>query len=168
LGLVYCAPHLLDELAPGAAGWYSVTDSFAPDRFERFALQDGAARFTGGMPNFPSIYVMRESLGFLVQLGIERIDLQLKPLVKKLREGIASLGFQLLTPLDEMYASGIVSFVHDDPEELGRALRERGVIVWAGDGRLRASVHIYNDEGDVDALLTNLHELKHRCSPTTA
>jgi cysteine desulfurase / selenocysteine lyase len=168
LGLVYCAPHLLDELAPGAAGWYSVTDSFAPDRFERFALQDGAARFTGGMPNFPSIYVMRESLGFLIQLGIERIDLQLKPLVKKLREGIASLGFQLLTPLDEMYASGIVSFAHDAPEGLGRALRDRGVIVWAGDGRLRASVHIYNDEGDVDTLLTNLHELKHRCSPIRA
>ncbi len=64
---------LLEELAPGAAGWYSITDSFAPDRFERFALQDGAARFTNGMPNFPSIYVMRESLGFLIQLGIEKL-----------------------------------------------------------------------------------------------
>jgi cysteine desulfurase / selenocysteine lyase len=165
LGLVYCAPHLLEELAPGAAGWYSVTDSFASDRFERFALQDGAARFTGGMPNFPSIYVMRESLGFLMQLGIEQIDLDLKPLVKQLREGIDSLGFQLLTPLDEIYASGIVSFAHDAPEDLGRALQEKGVIVWAGDGRLRASLHIYNDEDDVNALLTTLSELKHRCCP---
>ncbi len=88
--------------------------------------------------------------------------------MKQLREGITSLGFKLLTPLDEIYASGIVSFAHDAPEELGRALQERGVIVWAGDGRLRASVHIYNDEGDVDALLTNLHELKHRCDPVKA
>lgn len=165
LGLVYCAPHLLEELAPGAAGWYSVTDSFAPDRFERFALQDGAGRFTGGMPNFPSIYVMRESLGFLMRLGIEQIDLELKPLVKQLREGIASLGFKLLTPLDEIYASGIVSFAHGAPEDLGRALREKGVIVWAGDGRLRASVHIYNDEDDVNSLVTSLRELEHLCSP---
>jgi cysteine desulfurase / selenocysteine lyase len=160
LGLVYCAPHLLKDLTPGAAGWYSVTDAFAPDRFERFALQDGAARFTCGMPTFPSIYVMRESLGFLLHLGVETIDLKLKPLVERLRDGIASLGLQLITPVDAMYASGIVSFAHDAPEDLGRRLRERGVIVWAGDGRLRASVHIYNDEDEIDALLATLRELR--------
>ena len=159
LGLVYCAPQLLAELTPGAAGWYSVTDVFAPDRFERFALQDGAARFTGGMPNFPSLYVMRESLRFLMQAGIEQIDLHLKPLVKKLREGLVSLGLQVLTPSDEAYASGIVSFSHEAPEDLGRALREKGVIVWAGDGRVRASVHLYNDEDDVNTLLTTLEEI---------
>jgi cysteine desulfurase / selenocysteine lyase len=156
LGLVYCAPRLLEELAPGAAGWYSITDSFAPDRFERFALRDGAARFTNGMPNFPAIYVMRESLAFLMQLGIGQIDLALKPAVKQLREGITSLGFRLLTPPDGIYASGIVSFACDAPEDFGRALQEKGVIVWAGDGRLRASVHIYNDEDDVKAFLAAL------------
>jgi selenocysteine lyase/cysteine desulfurase len=154
--LVYCAPHLLEELGPGSAGWYSITDSFAPDRFERFALREGAARFTNGMPNFPAIYVMRESLAFLIQLGIGQIDLALKPAVKQLREGIRSLGFELLTPPDELYASGIVSVACDAPEELGRALQDRGVIVWAGDGRLRASVHIYNDEDDVKAFLAAL------------
>jgi cysteine desulfurase/selenocysteine lyase len=159
LGLVYCAPHLLEELAPGAAGWYSITDAFAPDRFERLALREGAARFAGGMPNFPSIYVLREGLRFLRRLGVKQIDMQLKPLVKQLREGIASLGYQLLTPADEVYASGIVSFSHDAPEELGSALREKGVIVWAGDGRLRASVHVYNDEADVNSLVTSLQEL---------
>lgn len=159
LGLVYCAPQLLAELTPGAAGWYSVTDVFAPDRFERFALQDGAARFTGGMPNFPSLYVMRDSLRFLMQTSIGQIDLHLKPLVKKLREGLVSLGLQVLTPPDEAYASGIVSFSHDAPEDLGRALQEKGVIVWAGDGRVRASLHLYNDEDDVNMLLTTLEEI---------
>jgi hypothetical protein len=33
------------------------------------------------MPNFPSIYVLRKSLDFLMQLGIGRIDSELKPLV---------------------------------------------------------------------------------------
>lgn len=160
LGLVYCAPHLLDELRPGAAGWYSVNDVFAPDRFEQFALKEGAARFTGGMPNFPSIYVLRKSLDFLMQLGIERIDSKLKPLVKKTREGIAALGLQVLTPADPASASGIVSFAHDAPEDLGHALSDAGVIVWAGDGRVRASVHIYNDERDIDFLLSSLEKLE--------
>jgi cysteine desulfurase/selenocysteine lyase len=165
VGIVYCAPHLLDELRPGAAGWYSVNDVFAPDRFERFALKEGAARFTGGMPNFPSIYVLRKSLGFLMQLGIERIDSELRPLVQRAREGIAALGFQLLTPADPASASGIVSFAHDAPEDLGHALRDTGVIVWAGDGRLRASIHIYNDENDIDSLLASLGELEHLYRP---
>jgi cysteine desulfurase/selenocysteine lyase len=156
LGMVYCAPRLLEELTPGAAGWYSVSDVFASDRFERFSLKDGAARFVGGMPNFASIYVLRDSLSFLMRSGIERIDSQLKPLVRKAREGIASLGLRLLTPADEAYASGIVSFSHDAPEDLGRALLEKGVVVWAGDGRVRASVHLYNDENDIDSLLATL------------
>ncbi|MGB8478320.1 MAG: aminotransferase class V-fold PLP-dependent enzyme [Acidobacteriaceae bacterium] len=159
LGVVYCAPHVLDELKPGAAGWYSVNDVFAPDRFERFALKEGAARFVGGMPNFSSIYVLHKSLTFLIQLGIRGIDAELKPLVQKAREGIAALGFQLLTPADPASSSGIVSFAYDAPEDLGQALRDVGVVVWAGDGRLRASVHIYNDEHDIDMLLASLAEL---------
>ena len=156
IGVVYCAPRLLEELTPGAAGWYSVSDIFASDRFERFSLKDGAACFVGGMPNFASIYVLRDSLYFLLRSGIEQIDSQLKPLVRKARKGMASLGLSLLTPADEAYASGIVSFAHDTPEDLGRALLEKGVVVWAGDGRVRASVHLYNDENDIDSLLTSL------------
>jgi selenocysteine lyase/cysteine desulfurase len=66
------------------------------------------------------------------------------------------LGFRLLTPPDEIYASGIISFACDAPEDFGRTLQEKGVIVWAGDGRLRASMHIYNDEDDVKAFLAAL------------
>jgi len=168
IGVVYCAPRLLEELTPGAAGWYSVSDVFASDRFERFSLKEGAARFVGGMPNFASIYVMRDSLSFLRRSGVEQIDSKLRPLVRKARRGIADLGFSLLTPADEIYASGIVSFSHDAPEDLRRALLDKGVVVWAGDGRVRASVHLYNDEDDIDSLLTSLGALADVHSPTRA
>jgi cysteine desulfurase/selenocysteine lyase len=165
LGLIYCAPALLEELKPGAAGWYSVVDSFAEDRFERLTLRDGAARFVGGMPNFASLYVMREALRFLYQLGVSQIDKNLRPLVRCLREGVAALGLPMLTPADDRFASGIVSFEHRSPEELGRALNEKGIILWAGDGRLRASVHIYNSEDDIDRLLIALKELNGTARP---
>ena len=159
LGLIYCAPHILPELIPGAAGWYSVTDVFAPDRFERFTLRAGAARFAGGMPNFSSMYVLSVGLHFLQQIGICNIDARLRPLVLKLREGLQSLKLPLLTPSDEQYASGIVSFACKDPETLGRALQDRGILLWAGDGRLRASVHVYNDNADIEYLLCSLDDL---------
>lgn len=160
LGVVYCAPRLLEELGPGAAGWFSITDVFGEDRFQQFSLHRGAARFTTGMPNFPSIYVMRESLRFLNSIGVDQIDGQLKPLMRMLRKELAAMNLPLLTPVATTYASGIVSFAHDAPEELSRALREKGIIVWGGDGRVRVSVHLYNNMSDIEALLVGLDELR--------
>jgi selenocysteine lyase/cysteine desulfurase len=43
-----------------------------------------------------------------------------------------------------------------------RALRENGVLVWAGDARIRLSVHAYNDEADVARALAVLGDLTAR------
>jgi selenocysteine lyase/cysteine desulfurase len=162
LGVVYLSPRLEQILPPAAAGWYAVRDIFAPDRFERFAFKDGAARLVCGMPNFVSIYALRESLRYLLELGVGRIDTTLQPLVRRLRDGLVETGVPLLTPPAAEYASGIVSFAHDDPRSVGEALEQEGVIVWAGDGRVRASVHLYNDDSDVDRLLGSLRTVLSR------
>ena len=108
------------------------------------------------MPNFPSIYVLRRAIDFLLQVGVERIFQELKPVVARLRQGLTDLGLQLLTPPDADLASGIVSFAHPQAEEIGEKLARERVIVWAGDGRVRASVHLYNDLADVERYLTIL------------
>jgi len=102
---------------------------------------------------------LKDSLGFLLDLGVEQINKALDPLVSRLRKGIAALGLPLLTPASPEYASGIVSFSHPDAESLGRALHKDGVVVWAGDGRVRASVHLYNDESDIERFLACLEIL---------
>jgi selenocysteine lyase/cysteine desulfurase len=43
-----------------------------------------------------------------------------------------------------------------------RLLREAGVLVWGGDGRVRLSVHAYNDEADVARALEALGSLAAR------
>jgi selenocysteine lyase/cysteine desulfurase len=75
------------------------------------------------------------------------------------------MGLRVLTPAGEQFSSGIVSFEHSEAEALGAALEERGIIVWAGDGRVRASVHLYNDEADIQRLLDALQTL---VEPATA
>jgi cysteine desulfurase / selenocysteine lyase len=153
LGLVYLSPSFRQRFTPSPIGWYSVEDAFGNNRFESYALKSGAGCITVGMPNFPSLYALRRSLHFLLDRGIDNIFQELKGTVQQLRRGLAELQLGLLTPPDPELASGIVSFAHARADEIGAALANAGVIVWAGDGRVRASVHLYNDAGDVERYL---------------
>jgi selenocysteine lyase/cysteine desulfurase len=159
LGVVYVSPELHDRMRPSTVGWYSVENLFAPDRFERFEWKRGAAGLQAGMPNFCAIFVLEEALRCLLQVRIECIEASLRPVVSRLHGGLEELGLQLLTPPHSELASGIVSFRYPDAEQLGTQLEREGIVVWAGDGRVRASVHLYNDLADVNHLLGALARL---------
>jgi cysteine desulfurase/selenocysteine lyase len=159
LAVVYAAPALRERLSASTAGWYSIQDLFSPDRFQSFSLKSGAAALMAGMPNFPAIYALREGLNTILAEGPDRIHAALKPLVRDLRQGLAERGFDLLTPSDPQFASGIVSFAHENPEWLGAQLARQRVVVWAGDGRVRVSIHLYNDRSDVHRFFEALDSL---------
>ena len=159
LGVVYFAPALRQRLLPQTVGWYSVEDLFRPDRFERFSYKDGAGSLQPGMPNFPAIYALKTAVEFLLSIGVERINRELCPLVAELREGLQDLGASLLTPRDPRYASGIVAFADEQAASIGAALQSAGVVVWVGDGRVRASVHLYNDRADIRCCLAALQTI---------
>lgn len=162
LGIVYISPELRKQLKPASVGWYSVKNLFSPERFKTYELKEGAACLSVGMPNFPSIYALRPAVKFFLQTGVECLDRDLKPLVTRLHSGLSELGVQLLTPGDAQCASGIVAFEHPKAKEIGAALEQEGVIVWAGDGRVRASVHLYNDMTDIDRYLETLKSILRR------
>ncbi|HLI35604.1 MAG TPA: aminotransferase class V-fold PLP-dependent enzyme [Terriglobia bacterium] len=156
LGIVYIAPEFRQQFQPAGIGWYSVEDLFSESRFESYQLKNGATCLPVGMPNFPSISALRPGIEFLLQAGVNRIDQELTPLVEQLRKGLCDLGVDLLTPEGAEFSSGIVSFAHPRAEEIGAALERQDIIVWAGDGRVRASVHLYNEMSDVDRYLEAL------------
>jgi cysteine desulfurase/selenocysteine lyase len=153
LAVAYLAPYARERISEGTAGWYSVPDIFSADRFERYKAKPGAGWMMTGMPAFPAIYALRRSVDFLLEANIAKIEEDLKPVVLALHLGLRQLGLDLLTPQGGEYASGIVSFRHPACERIGAALQREGAIVWSGDGRVRASVHLYNDMEDVNRLL---------------
>jgi selenocysteine lyase/cysteine desulfurase len=153
LSIVYVSSELRKNLDPVGVGWWSVENIFTEDRFERYKLKDGAACLSPGMPSFLPMYLLSRSIGFIQDAGVQRVYESLKPVVAALREGLAGLGLDLLTPASPEFASGIVSFAHQNAQELGALLEQNGVIVWADDGRVRSSVHLYNDAMDVKRYL---------------
>jgi cysteine desulfurase/selenocysteine lyase len=141
-------------------GWYSVENAFGDNRFKSYELKSGAACISAGMPNFPSLYALRHSLRFLLECGVGNIYRELSDPVQQLRRGLAELDVEMLTPPESELASGIVSFAHANAEEIGAALEKAGVIVWAGDGRVRASLHVYNGIEDVERYLRALKSIQ--------
>lgn len=156
LGVVYTSPALRHRLEPSTVGWYSVDDVFHPQRFETYTAKTGAGQLQAGMPNFPALFALKSGIDYLLAVGVENLDRELRPLVTTLRSGLVEQGLKMLTPADEKFASGIVSFAHASPAELATKLAEKGVIVWGGDGRVRISVHLYNNEEDIHRCLSTI------------
>ncbi len=82
-------------------------------------------------------------------------------LALKLRERLRQAGFAPTTPDDPATVSGIcVIPVQGTPLEVVRALlREANVATTARGAGVRLSTHVYNDESDLDRLMSALSRL---------
>lgn len=156
LAVVYLSPEFRKQFDLAGVGWYSVENVFASDRFERYKLKSGAACISAGMPNFAALYGMCEALRFNLTVNQTQAQERVNALSMELRHKLRDRGLPLLTPGDPDLVSGIVSFEHSQAAFIGESLEREGIVVWAGDGRVRASLHFYNDATDVDLYLSAL------------
>jgi selenocysteine lyase/cysteine desulfurase len=93
---------------------------------------------------------MCEALRFILTVNRVEEQARVNALSMELQRQLHKRGLHLLTPNDPALTSGIVSFEHPQATSIGEALERAGVIVWAGDGRVRASLHFYSDATDLD------------------
>lgn len=156
LAVVYLSPEFRKQFDLAGVGWYSVENVFAPDRFEHYSLKPGASCISAGMPNFGSLYGMCEALRFILTVNHSEEQARVNSLSTELRQHLHQRGLCMLTPDDPALTSGIVSFEHPQATFIGEALQRAGIIVWTGDGRVRASLHFYNDATDVELYLSAL------------
>jgi selenocysteine lyase/cysteine desulfurase len=147
------------DLAPAQVGWASVAERGAPSDRAAYRLKDDAARLELGNPAFPSVYVTSSGADYLLAAGVDRIEAHVLALGERLREGLVALGLPVLTPAPAERRAGNYCFATDDGPRLHAELFKRGVLVWEGEGRIRVSVHGYNDLGDVDRCLDALREI---------
>jgi selenocysteine lyase/cysteine desulfurase len=133
--------------------------TFAPDRYEHYDLRADAGRFETGYLNFPGIYPLSRSIPYLLNVGVDQIAHHVGVLGDVLVAELQHLGLDVMSPIDTERRGASVSFAHSKAPEIGRALVEQGVHVWAGDGRVRASTHLFNGSNDLDRYLDALHSV---------
>jgi cysteine desulfurase/selenocysteine lyase len=155
-GVFYWNRERLSELAQPAVGWHSVAWPELDERASSYRLKEGAQRFELGNPSFVSLFALREALRALSVVSRTDSEAHVLALGKELRDGLVRLGLPVLTPEPPERRAGNIVFADPDAERVVAELAGHGVLAWSGDGRIRFSLHAYNDASDVAAALDAL------------
>jgi selenocysteine lyase/cysteine desulfurase len=158
--IFYRNPERLAALEPLTVGWHSIGGHHTFAAPTDFTLNMAASRFEAGNPPFMAVAVLENSLRYLCAIGIERIEQHVLALGELLWRSLRDRGFELLTPEDASNRGPNICFAWDKSAELVAALAKRNVLIWGGDGRIRVSLHAYNDQGDVERLLEGLDAVR--------
>jgi selenocysteine lyase/cysteine desulfurase len=164
IGFLFVKADLLDRMISRTQVGYQQADTalhyIASDRPGTspvtYTLHDDATgHFEVGTYAQSAVNALSVSLPLLRGLGPGNIQAYRQPMLRKLREELPRFGFSCITP--EATRSSIISFTAAGAEpRFGDRLRRANVSVSLAGDRMRVSPSIFNDLGDIDALLSAL------------
>ena len=169
IGVLWGRRELLDAMPPWQGGG-SMIDRVT---FEKTTYAPAPTRFEAGTPAIVEAVGLTAAIDFVEGIGLDAIHAHEAALVREAREALSALNsVRLFGPED---SAGILSFevegVH--PHDVGTILDEEGVAIRAGHhcaqplmehlgvpATARASFGIYNDSGDVAALVRGIERVR--------
>jgi selenocysteine lyase/cysteine desulfurase len=119
--------------------------------FDWTSHDDVAGYFQVGTISNGTIAALRESLRYLNQVGVKRIQLFRQPLVNRIQEQLPRFGFIPMTPLGS--ESPIVSFAYPNAMSLQPKIDKAGINIQLYDHHIRISPSIYNDMDDIEKMI---------------
>ena len=149
-GFLYVSDDVIDTLNPRTIGYRGVitpTD-------ETYEFEPGAQRFEIGTTN-PAPYVaLQTAIETLDEIGLGTAESRIQQLTTRLVNGVPD--DRLLSPTSP--ESGLVTIDVDDPSTTVDHLKEANIIVRSlpDPDAIRASVHVFNTQEDIETLLVEL------------
>jgi selenocysteine lyase/cysteine desulfurase len=161
IAVLYINKRWFDKVEYPAVGWRSVREPGLMNN-RKLDLRREASLLELGCPHFPNIFALGGALDLLNEIGKENIESRIYELgdhlVVRLEE--LELSQRIVSPLDRKYRSGITVIGLKNSEMIVKELYKRNIVVSARQKGLRISVHIYNNEDDIDRLASELRSFK--------
>ncbi len=158
-GIFYIRREHLRRLRPIGLGWNSVVGAHDFSRIE-LNLKDSASRYEGGSQNMAGMIALSESVALLLRLGTQAIASRIDQISELACRRLEETGARILSDRHPNCRSGIVVFEIPgcDPAVLREHCLRQNVVLSCRSGRLRISVHAYNNAEDVERLVAVLSD----------
>lgn len=169
-GLLYVRKDLLLELDPPLLDQHAA-ELISPTEY---VIRDDARRFENWEQFFAGKYALGVAIDYAMEWGLDAIQNRVYYLADYLREGLAQIDGITLTD-EGIEKCGIVTFTskHKTPSEIKAAFAAKKINVSTSKGSgslvsfqhrglsevVRASVHYFNTETEIDFLIESLSEL---------
>ncbi len=158
-GFVYVSPSVRPWLKPTVVGWRSDKGWRNVNELNHGApeFKESAEKYEGAMLDFPAVYAMGATLEFLLQIGTAEIERRVMGLSDIAARILEQHGGQVLYPRSHILAA---RFDNLQTSELAARLKQERILVSSRHGNLRVSVHLYNNENDLEILDRALGEIR--------
>lgn len=127
---------------------------------KKFEIRNDASVLEIGAPNFAPIFALGEAIKQIGELGQASIVKRIFELEDYLVEKLSKLdNATITTPLDKKYRSAITYIKVPEAEKIHSQLKKKRILTSLRKGQIRISLHIYNNEKDIDTLIRALDDL---------
>ena len=155
-GFFYLSDRIRDQLKQPFMSWLgsdwkmNFADLF---RYEQ-PFFDSARRFEMGYYVVLNLMGMRAASQMFVDLGIRNIQRHNYQLIDRLADFIDAHPYYTITSsMDPKHRSSLFTFTCDDYKLLHEELMKNKIILAQREGSIRVSVHLYNNERDIDRMI---------------
>lgn len=162
LAVLYLSEHALGRVTPDRAGWTSVD----PQAFQAAEFRWGAGprRFSVGGGADPALIALEQSVGLLLEIGVENVAAHTGAIIDQMAAGLKPLGIHCNTRLDHpAVRSSILSITTGDRDADARLtaslVAQRIIVAERGPG-IRVSPHIHTTADAADRLIDAVREAR--------
>jgi len=172
VGVLYGRRELLESMPPFNMGGEMIREV----AFDRVTWNELPNKFEAGTPNIADVIAFDAALTYLEDIGMDAVRDHEKRLTEYAIGRLTELGgLEIHGPKNIDDRGGAISFVDPDvhPHDVSTFLDSKGIAIRAGHhcaqplvkklghvATSRASVYVYNDEKDIDALYKALIEMR--------
>lgn len=165
VGVLWGRAELLNELPPFLFGGSMISSASMTDA----TWAPVPRKFEAGVPNMAQAVGLGAALEYLTKIGLANIHEHEIALTARLIQGFERIdGVKIFGPTDLDSRGGVVAFTVEGvhPHDVGQFLDSIGIAVRTGhhcawplnkkfgiNATVRASIYLYNDEADIDALI---------------
>jgi selenocysteine lyase/cysteine desulfurase len=164
IGFLYVRGSLIPTLIPTHSGWFAQEDIFAMD-ITANRPAPSARRFEAGTPPVVNCYAAEAGLRIILEAGTDAIEERIRALTRRCMSGLESIGWASVTPAEDERRGPMVCVPARDVAQLFATLMEQGIVISFRDDNIRATIHFYNSEDDIDCFVAALKASRARHHP---